>query len=173
MFFMGDEFCNSQQGNNNAYCQDNEISWLNWNDLEKNRDFFEFFKYMIQFRKDHSVIRRKEKPCSIHFPSMSAHGNIPWVEKFDWNAKVVGIMYAGSVDEVDDIVYVVINSYWENQKIQLPGLLERFNWKMVVDTYQEDSIIAEEKLITGGSCVIGPRSAMVFVAEKIEKQKEF
>ncbi len=172
MFFMGDEFCNSQFGNNNAYCQDNEISWLNWNDLEKNNDIFQFFKYMIQFRKDHSVIRRKEKPCILHFPEMSAHSNAPWVERYDWSAKVVGIMYAGSCDDKDDIVYVVINSYWEPQKIELPGLLGMFIWDKVVDTFEEDSILKEKHLISEGICTIGPRSAQVFVAEKIAQDKK-
>ena len=59
MFLAGDEFGNTQYGNNNGYCQDNEISWLNWNDLEKNRGLFEFFKYMIAFRQEHRVIREK------------------------------------------------------------------------------------------------------------------
>ena len=166
MFFMGDEFGNSQRGNNNAYCQDNEISWLNWQDLDKNSDIFEFFQFMIQFRKDHSVIRRKEKPCCLHLSEMSAHSNLPWVEKFDWAAKVVGIMYAGSHDGKDDIVYAVINSYWEEQEITLPDLLGIFTWKIVVNTMEKDSIIREEKLITSGRFKIGPRSSAAFVAVK-------
>lgn len=169
MFFMGDEFCNTQFGNNNAYCQDNEISWLNWNDLEKNRDIFEFFKYMIQFRKDHSVIRRKEKPCALHFSEMSTHSNKPWVEKYDWSAKVVGIMYAGNCNGEDDMVYVVINSYWESQSIELPGLLGLYTWHQLVDTFEEESILKEKKPIPESICTIGPRSALVFVAEKNEK----
>lgn len=166
MFFMGDEFGNTQFGNNNAYCQDNEISWLNWNDKEKNSDIFEFFQYMIAFRKAHSVIRRKEEPCSLHLPEMSAHGNKAWADKYDWSAKVVGIMYTGSVDGVDDMVYFAVNSYWGEQEIELPGLMNLFNWKMIVNTALEDSIIREEKLISDGKCTIGPRSAMVFTAVK-------
>lgn len=165
MFFMGDEFGNTQFGNNNAYCQDNEVSWLNWNDLEKNNDIFEFFQYMIQFRKAHSVIRRKEKPCSLHLPEMSSHSNKPWTEKYDWSAKVVGIMYTGSVDEEDDIVYMVINSYWGEQVIELPKLMG-FTWEMVVNTGEEDSIIREGKSVLDGRCTIGPRASMVFVAVK-------
>lgn len=165
MFFMGDEFGNTQFGNNNAYCQDNEVSWLNWNDREKNNDIFEFFQYMIKFRKEHSVIRRREKPCSLHLPEMSAHSNKPWTEKYDWSAKVVGIMYTGSVNDEDDIVYTVINSYWGEQVIELPKLMD-FTWKMVVNTWEKDSIIREEKMIPEGCCSIGPRSSMVFIAVK-------
>lgn len=165
MFFMGDEFCNSQFGNNNAYCQDNEISWLNWKDKEKNKDIYEFFRYMIAFRKEHSVIRRNEKPCSLHLPKMSMHSNKPWTDKYEWSAKVVGIMYTGSVDDVDDFVYFVVNSYWGEQIIELPNLMN-YTWKMVVNTALEDSIISEEKLISDGKCTIGPRSSMVFTAVK-------
>lgn len=165
MFFMGDEFCNSQFGNNNAYCQDNEISWLNWKDKEKNKDIYEFFRYMIAFRKEHSVIRRSEKPCSLHLPKMSMHSNKPWTDKYEWSAKVVGIMYTGSVDDVDDFVYFVVNSYWGEQIIELPNLMN-YTWKMVVNTALEDSIISEEKLISDGKCTIGPRSSMVFTAVK-------
>ena len=59
MFLAGDEFGNTQFGNNNSYCQDNEVSWLDWSLLEKNRELFEFFKFMIHFRKKHTVIRKK------------------------------------------------------------------------------------------------------------------
>ena len=59
MFLAGDEFGNTKHGNNNTYCQDNETSWINWKLLEKNHDLFEFFKFMIRFRKDHPVISRK------------------------------------------------------------------------------------------------------------------
>ena len=57
MFLAGDEFGNTQFGNNNAYCQDNKISWLDWSLLEKNHELFEFFKYMIRFRKEHRILR--------------------------------------------------------------------------------------------------------------------
>ena len=60
MVLSGDEMGNSQQGNNNAYCQDNEIAWLDWNDLEKNADIFRYFKQMIQFRRQHKVLRYED-----------------------------------------------------------------------------------------------------------------
>ena len=59
MFFSGDEFGNTKFGNNNSYCQDNEISWIDWSLLEKNKDLFEFFKFMIDYRKKHPVIRNR------------------------------------------------------------------------------------------------------------------
>lgn len=59
MFFSGDEFGNTKFGNNNSYCQDNEISWIDWSLLKKNKELFEFFKFMIAYRKKHPVIRKK------------------------------------------------------------------------------------------------------------------
>ena len=70
MFLAGDEFLNTQFGNNNAYCQDNEISWLDWKFLDNNRDHFEYVKHMIRIRKEHGVIRRFSKNCSLGLPEI-------------------------------------------------------------------------------------------------------
>lgn len=165
MFFMGDEFANSQLGNNNTYCQDNEIAWLDWTDLEKNRDMFEFAQYMIRFRKKHKVISKNQKPCSLHLPAMSCHGSEAWMETFDWESKAVGIMYAGRHGRGDDIVYVIINAYWEEQEIELPDLMGKFIWTKTVDTMEENSILESPEAMESGTCTIGPRSAMIFVAK--------
>ena len=74
MFLAGDEFMNSQDGNNNAYCQDNELSWVNWNSFQKNQEVFTFFQQVIQFRKLHPVLRKEIAPSSLGFPSVSMHG---------------------------------------------------------------------------------------------------
>ena len=76
MFFAGDEFGNTAFGNNNAYCQDNIISWLDWNLLKKNKDIFEHFKHVIAFRKKHNIIRRNSAECSLGLPNTSTHGTI-------------------------------------------------------------------------------------------------
>ena len=70
MFLAGDEFLNTQYGNNNAYCQDNKISWLDWSFLEKNRDHFSYTKHMIAFRKAHDVIRKPSGVCSLDLPNI-------------------------------------------------------------------------------------------------------
>ena len=71
MFLAGDEFADTRYGNNNPYCQDNLISWLDWSLLEKNRALYEFFRYMIHFRKAHACIRKDLEPSYLGFPSMS------------------------------------------------------------------------------------------------------
>ena len=117
MFPAGDEFLNTQYGNNNAYCQDNEISWLDWSMLEKNRDHFEYTKHMIRLRKEHDVIRRFSGTCSLGWPEMRSEGP-------DESANVLRVIYAGRNRENtgDDLVLLAVNVYWEEQEFPVPGL---------------------------------------------------
>jgi isoamylase len=171
MFLAGDEFGNTQYGNNNAYCQDNETSWLNWDMLDKNRDIYEFFKYMIQFRKKHTVIRKFSGRCSLNFPEIQ-------VMEPEENLKVLRIVYAGrsdqgSINEKDDIVCLAINVFWEEQEFWLPGLTADMGWFVAVDTglkYLADAIPQSEEdmpEITCGRIRMMPRSVCVFVAKEV------
>jgi len=171
MFNMGDEICNTQFGNNNPYCQDNEISWLDWGLLEKNQDIFEFFKFMIDFRKKHEVLRRKTAPCSCGFPEISFHGVKPWEPDFEPESRVIGVMFAGrDPSRGDDIVMVVINAHWEKHKIVLPDLPGHLRWVLEVDTgLGADCIPIEKKPIPGSDAEIRmkERSVAVFSATSI------
>ena len=149
MFLEGDEFCNTRFGNNNPYCQDNEISWLDWSYLEKNQDIFEFFRYMISFRKNHPAIRGDMQPAAVGFPFISVHGEWPWQQEITSESKYLGVMFAGRDAESnrDDIVYLAMNVYWEDTEIHLPGLPEGCRWRLCVDTAAqkpEQCIYAEE-----------------------------
>ena len=107
MFFAGDEFCNTQFGNNNAYCQDNIISWLDWSRLEEFKEIHDFVRHMIQFRKEHPILRKMTKPSSCQFPEISVHNGTPFNASTDYKTKLIGIMYAGRNEEdtEDDIVF--------------------------------------------------------------------
>lgn len=166
MFLAGDEFCNSQSGNNNAYCQDNEISWLDWTLLEKNKKMFEFFCSMIAFRKEHVVVRKDNQTCSMNFPSVSRHGVYPWNADYHWNCHVIGVMYAGRCEdrEEDDIVYLAVNTYWEEQSICLPQLTSDKRWVIKVDTYEETGI-PTNKNVDNNTVLMQPRSVMVLTVE--------
>ena len=124
MLLAGDEFSNTQLGNNNPYCQDNEISWLNWDLLDKNKEIFNFFKNMIKFRKSHPVLRDRVKRAQCGFPHVSRHGNNPWNLDPSEETRMLGMMFAGWDKEkgVDDIIYIAINSHWEKQYVRLPDL---------------------------------------------------
>lgn len=123
MLLAGDEFCNSQFGNNNAYCQDNETSWLNWNQLQENHDMFLFFKQLIAFRKEHPLFRRASKSTPKNYPTVSLHGINPWQFDSSHGNRVVCIMLTGKTEDGrDDFIYIAINAHWENHRINLPSL---------------------------------------------------
>ena len=162
MFLAGDEFGNTQFGNNNAYCQDNITSWLDWNLLEKNKDIFNFFKYMIQLRREYKILRTSTETSTLGFPDVSIHGIKPWDGDFENNNHYVGVMYAGKEGnrEEGDVLYLGVNTYWEEQHITLPKLPENRYWEVIVDTYQEDSILKKKTRIDG-NMQIGPRSVKI------------
>lgn len=166
MFLAGDEFCNTQFGNNNAYCQDNEVSWLNWELLEKNHDIFEFFKYMIEFRKRHRILRKRTDTCSMGFPNISVNGHEFGEIDFGYNHHVFSILYAGrnKEDTKDDVIFFIINSYWEEQSVQVPALQQGMRWHMAVDTYLEPSIRPMEEGIYGDRVNIPPRTVIILEA---------
>lgn len=169
MFLAGDEFGNSQFGNNNPYCQDNEISWLDWSLLEKNHDIFQFFKGMIQFRKDHVAIRRTMPACTIGFPDMSIHTENPHGEVTP-DSKVLCVLFAGrnEDDSKDDVVYLAINVHWEKHQIYLPTLPSHMHWRLAVNTYSEtpsECIIPTEQQPIIHNCMdLEPRSVYIFLA---------
>jgi isoamylase len=136
MLLAGDEFGNTQFGNNNPYCQDNEISWLNWNLLDKNKEIFSFFKNMIKFRKNHPVLRDSIEPAKCGLPSVSNHGKEPWYLDPSRETRVLGVMLAGwnKATGEDDIVYIAINTHWEKQYVKLPELPKSLQWQIKVNT---------------------------------------
>lgn len=168
MFFSGDEFLNSQFGNNNAYCQDNEISWLDWKDLEKNRAHFEFCKYMAAFRKAHPVLRKFAGNSWCGFPEIQVMGA-------DAETKVLRVIYAGRIEVDDrgnghdDIVCLAVNVFWEDQEFWLPSLQGGKVWYVAADTsgrYLPHYIPGQQGMnrLPENKVTIGARSVCIFVA---------
>lgn len=167
MFLAGDEFGNTQFGNNNPYCQDNKISWLDWTLLETNLDILAFATFMIRFRKDHPVITRAMPASASGFPAISFHGVHPWKNSYDWEDKLIAVMYAGRTADgkADDIVYVAINAYWEPLEVSLPLLLGHAQWTKVVDTSESPKFTDEASAeAVPGQLTIDSRTAVVLVA---------
>jgi len=162
MFLAGDEFGNTQFGNNNAYCQDNVISWLDWSLLDKNRELFNFFQYMIWFRQMHRIVRIDTEKCSMNYPHISQHGLHPFWTDYQGNHHYVGIMYAGrNRNGKDELVYLAVNAHWQEQMIELPMPPENHTWYVAIDTYREESVV-QELIPVRGQMRIMPRSVMVF-----------
>ena len=168
MFLAGDEFGNTKFGNNNSYCQDNITSWLDWRMLEKNKDLFEFFKFMIAFRKKHPVIH-KQLPTSvcgmdpIHTHNLNAEEtDIPR------DARTFCVSFAGYDKEKgkDDLIYVAVNTFWEDVTITLPNLHRRGAWHLNVNTYGDGNghycYPEGQEVRIDRSFVMRPRSVAVF-----------
>ncbi len=170
MILAGDEFGNTQYGNNNGYCQDNEISWLNWNFLEKNRSFYEFYKGVIAFRKEHPCISRKMEPARCGFPDVSVNGGDPAFHEVTVQTKTLGVLYAGydADRQKDDVVYVLVNSHWENTSARVPDLPEGMSWRVAIDTAAvncEGYLPASWVPVAGGRVALAGRGVVVLVAE--------
>ncbi len=161
MFLAGDEFGDTRLGNNNPYCQDNEISWLDWKRLNTNQTLYQFFKKMIQFRREHPAIRNNLDPSDTGFPAVSIHTNQPWDNSIDQDTKCLAVCYAGKTEQGEDLVYVALNVYWEKQRFELPKLPDAYEWRRFVDTALDE---ADEITIT--EYWLQPRSVAVFVGTR-------
>lgn len=171
MFLSGDEFADTRYGNNNPYCQDNLISWLDWSLLKKNKDLFDFFQYMIRFRKDHPVIRKDLEPSYLGVPAISTHGLTPDEINFSGDSHVVCVRFAGynEATQKEDLVYLAVNSGWFPVTLTLPELPEHYKWKVAVNTgdpkcqfFHKNSMPTVESKI-----FLGERSVIIFVATAI------
>ena len=171
MFLAGDEFGNTQYGNNNGYCQDNEISWLDWNMLEKNRNLFEFFKFMIAFRKKHIVISRKLPDAVCGMEPIRAYDIDGNKINLPGDSKTISVGFAGYDRQKgrDDIVYITLNTYWKDVEIMLPPL-KKGSWYLCVNTYGDGAgryVYHEgEETRIDGQFIMRPRSVAVFTVRE-------
>lgn len=170
MFFAGDEFCNTQFGNNNAYCQDNEVSWLDWSRLKKYKEVHDLVRDLIAYRMKHDVIRHSTVPSSMGFPDISVHNTYAWNDKFNDHDHVIGMMFAGKDKKGnDDAVFIGFNTYWEECRMELPSLPGDHYWGIDFYTYVPykkgtdfDKMIHRDEL----SFTLKPRSAIVLSARR-------
>lgn len=167
MFLAGDEFADTRYGNNNPYCQDNLISWLDWSLLEKNRALYEFFRYMIHFRKAHACIRKDLEPSYLGFPSMSLHGLTPWKPDLPESSHTACVLFSGYDDSLhkEDLVFLAVNTHWCSAALTLPQLPDGYTWKIAVNTgdKKQQTFTDSEIPAAGSSVLLGERSVIVFV----------
>ena len=170
MFLAGDEFADTRYGNNNPYCQDNLISWLDWSLLEKNRALYEFFRYMIHFRKAHACIRKDLEPSYLGFPSMSLHGLTPWKPDLPESSHTACVLFSGYDDTLhkEDLVFLAVNTHWCSAALTLPQLPDGYTWKIAVNTgdKKQQTFTDSEIPAAGSSVLLGERSVIVFVGER-------
>ena len=168
MLLSGDEFANTQYGNNNAYCQDNEISWLDWGRLKTHGELFEYVRQLIAFRKAHPVLRADGYDFSQNrtgYPELSFHGTLAW--NIDEHAPGLSFAYMYAEDHVkygtaqDAFIYVAVNAYWEAQRYTLPTLPPGYRWQPALALPEHPEISRPEN---GPSVLpLGPRSTAVLI----------
>lgn len=170
MFLMGDEVRRSQRGNNNAYCQDNETSWFDWNLLTKHADVLRFVQLLIQRRVIREVEHERRRLCLREFLRQAKHA---WhgvkLYQPDWSCLSHSIAISAELKNEGLLLYAAMNAYWETLDFELPVLKSgRENWRRWIDTALEPpDEICEWKsaaAIPGGSYRVGPRSVVVLIA---------
>ena len=173
LLLAGDEFANSQKGNNNAYCQDNAISWLNWNDIDKNKEFHEFYKDAIAFRKEHPMLCMSKEYTMLDekaygYPDLSYHSEEPWKCSYDDLTRHFAMMYCGYYSEdkkeADTFIYLAVNMHWIPHTFALPKLPKKLKWHLVYDT-DSNSCRNEQILKQQEEVTINERSIRVLIAK--------
>lgn len=161
LFFMGDEFGNSQKGNNNPYCQDNEITWLNWKNAQTNSELLNFVKELIKLRKEHPVFHQEKEVRmmdygAVGYPDASYHGKFPWKVDTAVYSRQFGIMYCGAYakkakHKMDDFFYVAYNMHWEKYHFELPKPPAGCMWEVVMASAElpEDCLTEDETELSG------------------------
>lgn len=153
----GDEFGNTQYGNNNAYCQDNEIGWVSWNRFAQTQEDRKLLKALISFRKEHGIVA-KDAPFrfndyrSMGTPDLSYHGEHAWISQLDPGRKSLGMLYSGAYAEEgqdNSDIYVGYNFYSEEVQLALPQLVKKRNakknWYLIMDSSAETVILEKEQ----------------------------
>lgn len=167
LIYGGDEFGNSQQGNNNAYCQDNEIGWVDWGRAKRFQGLTDFVKEAIAFRKSHRVLHMAQEPQgidhrSLGYPDISYHGQRAWYGDLEPSSRQVGIMYyegygQESGRDGQGFIYLACNLYWEQQRLALPNIPEEMGWSVALKTcggeeqdelqFEEDHVLVPARTI--------------------------
>jgi len=186
MLLHGDEFERTQQGNNNAYCQDNEISWVNWDQLGSERELVAFVRKLIALRQNHPVFRRRN-----FFQGRSIKGvgikDILWLRPDgremtddEWNqehARTLGLFLSGSaVDEIDERGQLItdenfvllMNAHHEEVSFTLPSVASGMTWVSLVDTARDCACSADTAYEAMTQYPLQPRS----LALMVERQRD-
>ncbi|ABR30415.1 glycogen debranching protein [Thermosipho melanesiensis] len=183
MILMGDEIYRTQYGNNNAYCQDNEKTWLDWTLKEKHYDIFRFFKKMIEFRKKHHALRRRhfftgKDLTGDGIADISWHGIMPFEPDWSYNSHSIAFMISGSDflcenAKEDNDIFVILNQWIEPLQFTLP-ILHNKTWYRVVDTSKDspnDFLDVPEQV--GFNYIAQPKSSVVLISQKSYQGSSF
>ncbi len=179
LLMAGDEFGNTQNGNNNTYCQDNELGWVNWKQKKNQEDLVVFVKDLIRFRKRYWIFRMSEAPrlmdyLALGYPDLSYHGEKPWYPEFENYRREVGILYCGKygkseIENEDSDFYVAYNMHWEPHPFALPHVGKAKHWYQIFQSSDRSECgfgKVEKELGDQKNIVLEPRSIVVLIGKR-------
>lgn len=168
----GDEFWNTQKGNNNVYCQDNETAWLDWNKLKNDDSLFQYVKMLIAMRKATSALHRPEpllgmdkNACGL--PDVSYHGEDAWQAPTEVSSRLLGVLYSSTAPGENEC-FIAYNMHWIEHSFALPVLPGHKEWHKILDTADfagapESGQSGEKTSPEGRSVTVSDRSIAVFM----------
>lgn len=184
LIYGGDEFGNSQKGNNNAWCQDNKTGWIDWKAAARNPEFAAFVKAAIAFRKAHPALHGEREPRLIDYksygcPDMSFHSQRAWFSQMENTCRFIGVMYCGSYFQdkdgnKDDDLYIAYNMHWNPHELALPSLPEQKVWYLTADTNTPEVFLTEEnqKKVSAKTVIVPPRSIIILTGKQEKRQND-
>ncbi|MGN0316617.1 MAG: hypothetical protein ACI4E1_01640 [Lachnospira sp.] len=170
LILAGDEFANSQNGNNNPYCVDSEVSWINWKDSAAALEIFDFVKRLIRFRKEFRILHMPDAltmsdRTSCGYPDLSFHSNNAWYAGMENYNRHIGIMYGQEIADNNQkkLIYVAYNMHWESHQLALPKLEGGSKWKVIIcsGTDKEEACVDD----MSRNVIMAPRSIAVLTGE--------
>lgn len=172
-FFMGDEFGRTQKGNNNPYCQDNAVTWVNWGEMAKREELYDYVRELIRLRRQHSIFHL-EQECrlmdyrSCGSPDMSYHGTEAWRPAWEPYNRHIGIMLNGAYgrEEEEKCWYIAINMHWESHDFAMPRLPKGQIWRRLLTTEVGNGEARQSAALEGQSVRMAPRSIALYCSEK-------
>ena len=174
MIAMGDEIGRTQNGNNNTYCHDNYLNWIDWSLVTKHKELLRFYQHMIAFRHSHGMLRTRNHFWNADrgggYPDISWHGTRAWQPDWSGSSRVLAVMFCGLGNEIwkqeqDPFIYMAMNSYWDGLPFNLPQLPAGMKWRVFANTtmkspndiYEQGSepcLENQEEIIVGGRSVV-------------------
>ena len=165
----GDEFENTQKGNNNVYCQDNPVGWLDWSKLEKKKELHDFVKKLIEIRKAYPAFWPEEEmrgidQVSCGVPDVSYHGESAWRVPSEVSSRQLGVYYSGAAVGGDDC-FVAYNMHWQEHPFALPALSSGKKWYKIAST--SEGVLEEPELLDNQRLVeVAERTIMLVIGRK-------
>ncbi len=171
MIFAGDEMGFSRMGNNNPYCQDNELNYIKWSSKKVDKDITSFVENMIAYRKLHKILHMNTKMQMMDYkslgcPDMSIHGQFPWRIDYSHVNRTFALLFNEKYIDKEDMIYVACNMYWEDLEFNIPLTEKQNMWEIDMST---DLKAKEEIKIQNNRTVIVPARSIVVLSSKLRR----